>query len=241
MAGIFHLAGEGNLTDHWNEIEKHMIVNEAPADFQSIFEAKVYGAWNLYRLIKDDPEKLLISFSSVSGTFGSASYSAYAAANSFLDSLTLHQRKFNPHAYCFSWSMWVEIGMSKGSLKFAGTAAERSGYLMITKEHGLSSMLAGISYNQPHLLIGINPTHPVIRAQTNMRPFAAQRLKGFFTLKADAAKEPDLCDITIHDCFNVKSACALTQLESFPLTENGGIDLEKLRSFDADQNRITGF
>ncbi len=89
LAGIIHLAGEENLARHWAEMEQRGVAVETPQTFENIFRTKVYGTWTLYQLLKEQPQASFISFSSVHSLFGAATFGAYAAANSFLDTFTV--------------------------------------------------------------------------------------------------------------------------------------------------------
>ena len=149
LSGIIHLAGEGNLEYHWKVIDDHYITVETLQTFDSMLRPKVHGTWTLYQLIKNQPQTVFISFSSINSIFGGASFSAYSAANSFLDNCCLYQRHhLHPQTYCLNWTMWDEIGMSQKNPAYARNAARSMGYHIISKEQALTSLIAALYRNQ---------------------------------------------------------------------------------------------
>lgn len=85
LAGVLHLAGEGNLEEHWAVADQRRIDSLSTETVDAFFQAKVYGTWTLHQLLKERPQAAFIGFSSVNSLFGGASFGAYAAANRFLD------------------------------------------------------------------------------------------------------------------------------------------------------------
>ncbi len=165
LAGVFHFAGAGNLAYHWTVMERHWIRNESLETFEMMFAPKVYATWALQQALINRPELPIIAMSSINSFFGGATFSAYSAANSFLDSFMLHQRQTShPKALCLNWTQWDNIGMSfNNPQQIRGLSAER-GYSLIGVRQGLQSLLAGISQGQyPLLMIGLNGDSPVLR------------------------------------------------------------------------------
>lgn len=60
--------------------------------WETVVRSKVSGAWNLHTALADHPLDFLVALSSVAGIIGNQGQSAYAAANTFLDSLARHRR-----------------------------------------------------------------------------------------------------------------------------------------------------
>lgn len=231
LSGIFHLAGEGDLREHWKKIDSHWIVNEQLDAFDSHFRSKVYGTWLLGKLLENREGCLFVSFSSVNSFFGSASFGAYSAANSFLDSYTLDRHaRWKSRAFCFNWSMWKDTGMSAGSLSFAEDAARRKGYFVISREQGLYSFLAGFCSDQPQIFVGLDKNHPDIQWHIALSDCALNRLNIFFTAKNGERVLPELQKLAVEDRFKTRSAGSFIELEELPLNEVGEIDEEKLRT-----------
>lgn len=60
--------------------------------WETVVRSKVSGAWNLHTALADHPLDFFVALSSVAGIIGNQGQSAYAAANTFLDSLARHRR-----------------------------------------------------------------------------------------------------------------------------------------------------
>lgn len=58
-----------------------------------VVSSKVAGCWNLHSALSGAEIDFFITLSSVAGIIGNRGQAAYAAANTFLDSLTQHRRK----------------------------------------------------------------------------------------------------------------------------------------------------
>ncbi|TLD08310.1 uncharacterized protein PgNI_07155 [Pyricularia grisea] len=60
--------------------------------WESVVRSKVSGAWNLHTALTNHQLDFFIALSSVAGIIGNQGQAAYAAANTFLDSLVRHRR-----------------------------------------------------------------------------------------------------------------------------------------------------
>ncbi|KAK2861322.1 Type I Iterative PKS [Arthroderma sp. PD_2] len=81
-------------------------------DWDEVVRSKVAGGWNFHTTLLKEPLDFFIVLSSVAGIVGNRGQAAYAAANTFLDALTVHRRK---------------LGLKSTSLNL--TAVEDAGYL----------------------------------------------------------------------------------------------------------------
>ncbi|ATY60574.1 Beta-ketoacyl synthase [Cordyceps militaris] len=81
-------------------------------DYEAVIRSKVSGGWNFHNALIGAPVDFFIVLSSVSGIVGNRGQAAYAAANTFLDALTVHRR---------------QLGLASTSLNL--TAVEGVGYL----------------------------------------------------------------------------------------------------------------
>ncbi len=229
LSGIIHLAGEGNLEYHWKVIDNHYITVETLQTFDSMLRPKVHGTWTLYQLIKNHPQTVFISFSSINSVFGGASFSAYSAANSFLDSCSLYQRShFHPQTYCLNWTMWDEVGMSQGNPVYARDAARSMGYHIISKEQALTSLIAALYRNQTQLIVGLDSSNRNIRRYTHNEFYSIQKLAAYFTSDSNDSSIDSFSEIVVRDRFGTKSICDFVELEEMPLTETGAIEREQL-------------
>jgi acyl-CoA synthetase (AMP-forming)/AMP-acid ligase II/NAD(P)-dependent dehydrogenase (short-subunit alcohol dehydrogenase family) len=153
--GVLHLAGV---------YQERPLAQCTPAELDRVLAAKVDGAGNLYRLLADRPGTLFVLFSSVNGFFGGASVGAYAAANAQLDGLAAHLRYAGGlDAYSLAWSMWDETGMSAGHALKTLTVAR--GYRVLAPAEAIRLLTVALGHDEPHQLIGLDPTRPWIAVQ----------------------------------------------------------------------------
>ncbi|HEU5378166.1 MAG TPA: SDR family NAD(P)-dependent oxidoreductase [Ktedonobacteraceae bacterium] len=153
LDGIFHLAGS---------FVERALRSEQPQQFEQTLLPKMEGTWNLHQLLKDRPGSLFVSFSSVNAFFGGSNVAAYASANSFLAGFAHYQRvRCGLRSYCIAWSMWDEMGISRG-YQFKGFAQAR-GYQTITAQQGWYSLLSILHHAPASLLVGLNGHNPYIR------------------------------------------------------------------------------
>jgi len=104
IQAIIHAAG----------VEKsHLLENKTVAEFNDVYTIKTQGAYHLMRLCKDDPLKLVVAFSSISGRFGNAAQLDYSAANNFLSHWAkMMSQKEQLHSISLIWSGWKDVGMA---------------------------------------------------------------------------------------------------------------------------------
>jgi acyl carrier protein len=164
LAGVFHLAGAGNLERHAEAAEGHWAAHESLATFHSMFAAKILGTHALFEAIEERPHALFVAFSSVNGIFGGATFGAYSAANSGLDALCAARRATtHPRTYCFNWTMWDGLGMSAGAPAYARSGSRDLGYRILSSGQGLQSMLAGLHRRPRQLVVGLDASNRHIR------------------------------------------------------------------------------
>jgi non-ribosomal peptide synthetase component F/NAD(P)-dependent dehydrogenase (short-subunit alcohol dehydrogenase family)/acyl carrier protein len=236
LAGVLHLAGEGNLAAHWQVIDQHMVINEQVETFENMFRAKVYGTWALYQLLKMRPQSWFLAFSSIHALFGGSSFSAYSAANSFLDAYTQYQRQFaHPQTYSLSWSIWENIGLSQDNPAYSNEIASNLGYHTISKEQGLISFLVALTRSPHSWIIGLDQdNHHIQRAlRSPARP--VQRFHAYIT-----TSPPDLhlsgLPGELPDRFGTPSSCLIQRVSELPLTPAGEIDYKQLQQYMRTQD-----
>ncbi|MCR9191830.1 MAG: SDR family NAD(P)-dependent oxidoreductase, partial [Gammaproteobacteria bacterium] len=99
------------------------LLNQTPEHYHRMYRSKVYGAWHLHQLTREDDLEGFIMFSSVSGLLGMAGQSNYAAANVFLDNLVQYRRSLGLAGLSIQWGAWAETGVAVEHLsrrRFAG-------------------------------------------------------------------------------------------------------------------------
>ncbi|MFF8232305.1 amino acid adenylation domain-containing protein [Streptomyces caelestis] len=204
--GVLHLAGhfaERPLTDgdgqHW----------------QAVLAAKTTGAAVLTDLLRDRPGTLFVSFSSVNGHFGGAFAAAYAAANACVDALAAQQRSLGLRAYSVAWSMWDEIGASRGYALKDLTRAR--GFRLIGRQDGMRSLTVALRHDPGHVLIGLDPGAPWVRSHLDTPTETLRMLEAHVTGKdpgePTAATEPDR--------FGTPVPCAVRQVDVLPARSGG--------------------
>lgn len=174
LQGVIHSAGI---------LQERLLINETKDSLAVTLRPKIFGTLALYQLLKEKPNSLLIFFSSVNSFFGGATVGAYAAANRFIDSFSHSLRYQNSmQSYCFAWSMWDEIGMSRG-YAMKELSRER-GYHAIVSKQGLHSFLTGLYNERANLLIGLDGSKSFIQQYTEV----TETVKYPLTLECESPK-----------------------------------------------------
>lgn len=221
--GVFHMAGDFNLREHWNSIDEHWVIRETENAFERMFSAKVYGTWALLEMLKQRPDAIFVAFSSVNSLFGGSGFSAYSAANSFLDSMSLKESS-RRKVYCFNWSMWDDVGMTEDSPEFGRETARSMGYQVIEREQGINSMLAGLCRNLPQLIVGLDAANPAIRRHIHSTCRVAMRPLAFVVPRNGVAS------ISGAETLQTNAGLRLVPVKELPRDASGTIDVAQLLS-----------
>ena len=218
LHGVIHLAG----TYHESKL-----IDETQDSVSATLAPKVLGSWVLHQLLQHQPNSIFINFSSVNGFLGGTNVGAYAAANSFLDSFAQYQ-KYNTslQSYCLAWSMWDEIGMSRGYEMKELTRAR--GYYIITAQQGLYSVLASLHHDQAQLLVGLDSRNRNLRRYMQSESYGIQKLTAYFTTNRNVSSRASFQELMVRDRFGTQSKSEFVQIEEMPLTNTGEIDREQL-------------
>jgi acyl-CoA synthetase (AMP-forming)/AMP-acid ligase II/thioesterase domain-containing protein/NAD(P)-dependent dehydrogenase (short-subunit alcohol dehydrogenase family)/acyl carrier protein len=219
LDGVIHLAG----TFH-----ERLLTEESLNSFSDIIQAKVYGTWSLHQLVKDRPGTLFINFSSLSSFFGGAGISGYSAANNFLESFSHYQAHHTGlKSYCFGWSTWGDIGMSReNQLK---SVLLSKGFCELSAKQGLNSLVIGLCYDLKHLLVGIDTRNQNTRSFVIDKPYEVNVLTAYFTTKENKPISfKKLKSIEVRDTYKTLSNCRFHRVHEMPTLSSGEIDKEKL-------------
>jgi acyl transferase domain-containing protein/NAD(P)H-dependent flavin oxidoreductase YrpB (nitropropane dioxygenase family)/NAD(P)-dependent dehydrogenase (short-subunit alcohol dehydrogenase family) len=101
--GVVHGAGV---------IEDRLLADKDPASFDRVFDTKAISAFVLARKLRPESLKFLALFSSVSGRFGNAGQSDYAAANEVINKLAVQlDRQWPGRVVAINWGPWKSDGM----------------------------------------------------------------------------------------------------------------------------------
>ena len=217
LDGVIHLAGIS---------QENLLIESTRSSFAAVLRPKVLGTWVLAQLLKGHPNSIFISSSSVNSFFGGTTVGAYAAANSFLDCFSHYQRSQQLlQSYCFAWSMWDEVGMSRGYQMKELSRAQ--GYHAITPAQGLQSLLVGLHHAQAQLLVGLDGSNRQIQRYVETEPYCLETITAYFTANAQLPLT-QLEALSVQDRFGTHSTCRFVQLPEMPLTKTGEINREQL-------------
>ncbi|GAB2711105.1 non-ribosomal peptide synthetase [Kitasatospora kifunensis] len=200
LDGVLHLAA------HFAELP---LTQADPAHWDAVLAAKTTGAAVLTDALRERPGTLFVSFSSVNGWFGGAMAAAYSAANAYLDALVVHQRSRGLRAYSIAWSMWDELGASRGYALKELTRAR--GFRLISGRDGLRSLAVALRHDTGHILVGLDPAAPWVRSHLDAPAEPLQHLAGYVTgsVASDIATPES-------DRFGVPVLCAVQRVDELP-------------------------
>ena len=224
LDGIIHLAGA---------FHECTLEEETPARFDGVVKSKMQNMLILHQLLHQRGGGLFIGFGSLSSFFGATKLSAYAAANSFLTGFQQwQQEKTTVESYCFDWSMWEDLGMSRG---FADRDAfQAAGYCILKAEQAINAFVGGLYHGHRHLMIGLND------ANANVAPYLDVSCEPRFRLTAylhtenarRLRSEPDDMPV-VTDPFGNPVSCRIIERTELPLTADGKVDRDALVAQDS--------
>lgn len=232
LSGVFHLAVGGDMASHWQNMERHSVLNETPDSFERMFRAKVYGTWALYQVARARPGAFIAPFGSVIGVFGAAQFASYAAAHTFMRNYTLRERyRGTVPGFNFSWAVWEETGLSQSDPEFARDFYRATGYCTIPREQGYDSLMAGLCHDLPDLIVGLDGTRPNVASHVRSRPLPLQEVAAFCVpARPDGPDASQAGRPVVRDRFGSPAGCGVHWLQEMPLQDDGGIDVERLQA-----------
>lgn len=227
LAGVLHFAGEGNLSYHWTVMDQHQVTVERRETFEMMFLPKVYGTWAVYEAVRDRPDVLVMTTSSVAGAFGAATFCAYAAANSFVDQFARYCRaQTHAQSVCLSWSQWHNVGMSANNPAPLQEISQARGYQVIGMAQGIASLLAVVSHGEGHVFIGLDGMSRLIRAQVGVTQVVPRSLRVYYQpQRVTLTRERVVQVVTQRYGEQPVEVCAI---EVFPRDAAGAIDVARL-------------
>jgi acyl-CoA synthetase (AMP-forming)/AMP-acid ligase II len=215
--GVFHLAGVFN-TSPLGEIRPEALREE--------LRAKVEGTLAIRGVVPDPA--LFVCFGSVNAFFGGATAGIYAAANRFLEAFVEAERASGlTSSSCIGWSMWDEVGMSRGYLM--RDASKAQGFAIIESRKGLVSMRALLTAGASVTYVGLDATRPRVRSLLESASAPLHTLAAWYRAKSDF--HPGGLDrLEVADRFGTLARCQFTRCEVLPLRANGTVDDDALLS-----------
>jgi NAD(P)-dependent dehydrogenase (short-subunit alcohol dehydrogenase family)/pyruvate/2-oxoglutarate dehydrogenase complex dihydrolipoamide acyltransferase (E2) component/acyl carrier protein len=134
-------------------LDDGMIAEQTPERFRHVMAPKVLGAWNLHTLSAGADLDAFVLFSSMVGTFGNASQSAYSAANAYLDALAVHRQGRGQRAMSLGWGPWAEIGLAAGMKAQLQARLTSQGFRMIAPTAGMALFDQALARRDAHLVV----------------------------------------------------------------------------------------
>lgn len=95
-------------------------------EWSSCLDVKVLGTWNLHNAVRQRRLDFFVVFSSVSGACGNPGQANYAAANTFLNSLTQYRRQLGLSSSIVDLGAVEDVGMMACDPKVLGNARAAS-------------------------------------------------------------------------------------------------------------------
>jgi 3-oxoacyl-(acyl-carrier-protein) synthase/NAD(P)-dependent dehydrogenase (short-subunit alcohol dehydrogenase family)/acyl carrier protein len=140
ITGIFHCAGSSG--------ENPAFIKKSTHEIETVCEPKVQGLIELHRVLRNEPLRFFVLFSSVSSAIPSlaAGLSDYTMANAFMDFYAMHQASQGQTFFkSIQWPAWGETGMAVGKLETATYA--RTGLTPLTTADGMRFLELALSSN----------------------------------------------------------------------------------------------
>lgn len=145
------------------------------AQWSTVMESKVHGAWNLHHALSGQPLDFFIAFSSVASSVGNRGQAAYAAANAFLNAFVQYRRKLGLPASSIDPTAISDIGYLAENAEAAAEVAKNLGSDLICEAEVLSLVGAAIT----GALEKACGSHTItgVRMTPTMQPFWTQDAK----------------------------------------------------------------
>lgn len=145
------------------------------AQWSTVMESKVHGAWNLHHALASQPLDFFIAFSSVASSVGNRGQAAYAAANAFLNAFVQYRRELGLPASSIDPTAISDIGYLAENAEAAAEVAKNLGSDLICEAEVLSLVGAAITGDlekacRSHTITGVRMT-------PSMQPFWTQDAK----------------------------------------------------------------
>ncbi|MFD7622721.1 type I polyketide synthase, partial [Streptomyces sp. NPDC059802] len=160
VGSVFHTAG----------VDDTAAVQDTDADaYATVLSGKVNGALHLDEALGDSVDAFVL-FSSISGVWGNARHSAYAAANASLDALAHRRRSQGRSATSVSWGWWQGDGLAGGA--GVGGALSGLGLTAMAPELAVSAMRQAVEHGETAVVVADIDWRDFAPAFTGLRPSA---------------------------------------------------------------------
>ncbi|WP_379129610.1 amino acid adenylation domain-containing protein [Paenibacillus sp. sgz500958] len=211
--GIIHLAGNSSYQEHLDNRDAYWITAGDKQAFEEEYNSKVFGTLNLFHILTTRPNASMIAFSSVTSFLGGATFSAYAAGNSFLEMFCQYAANRLGYAVkCISWTMWNDIGMTAGNLQSLHILSESIGQHVIGEKDGLSIFEALLNMDEEAVYVGIDENNLHMLSRIDEKTYAKEYLAAY--VDEEAANQLQLDHSKLLDDFGAASAIKVYAVNS---------------------------
>lgn len=234
ISGVFHLAcSMENIEEHNADMEKFMVIHQTEDSFKELFNSKIYGSLALHQLFEQNPDFLFVGFSSVMSFMGAATYSAYSAANSFLNGFCIQRMRSGfKNTVSLNWSMWEDTGLSKNSSAVAINSMQSNGQELIAPIQGINSMKVMLGLGCPQVFIGLNENNENICTYLKRTEINNQVIRLFYESSDDINLDAEKFKQSLEDKFSQKQKeyhVEIYKLDKLPEI-NGKIDYQSIKA-----------
>ncbi|WTV18041.1 SDR family NAD(P)-dependent oxidoreductase (plasmid) [Streptomyces atratus] len=160
VGSVFHTAGVDDTA---------AVQDTDAAAYATVLSGKVNGALHLDEALGDSVDTFVL-FSSISGVWGNARHSAYAAANASLDALAHRRRSQGRSATSVSWGWWQGDGLAGGA--GVGGALSGLGLAAMAPELAVSAMRQAVEHGETAVVVADIDWRDFAPAFTGLRPSA---------------------------------------------------------------------
>ena len=224
LVAVFHLAGHGDVSSHWESGDAHRLRHETAESLREMLRPKALGALAVRQLLRDHPTASYVAFSSVHGWFGGATLGSYAAANGYLDTDALaYAAREGRRVLSVAWSSWRGTGMSAQAPAAAVDAARALGFCALEPQQGLRSLEVALEQGWSHVLVGLDGTRAHVARHVDGPPLQEQEVLLCHTGAAPAIT-------TCTDRFGVPVPVRPVSVSEIPMTPSGEVDQDRLAS-----------
>lgn len=215
LSGAFHLAGVAQVRP---------LTEETTDGLRAAISPKLRGVRSLRKLLAERGGGLLVAFGAANAHLGGSGVGAYAAANAAMAALLASDATADGvDAHCLDWSMWSNLGMSRGYADVEATVA--AGYRLIDAKAGLASMKAALRLSSRNVVIGLDASAPALLPHVE---HAAQALRQL-TIVCGNTDAQSVAALRLEDRLGRPIAHAIHKLPTLPLNGRGDVDLEAVK------------
>lgn len=159
--GLIHSAGV---------LRDSFVVNKTRDEMNAVLAPKVNAVLNLDEVLKDEPLRFFVMFSSISSAIGNIGQSDYAFANGFLDAFAgwrEERRKLGERQGCslsINWPLWKDGGMQVGEVT-EKMIYSKTGMIALRDTSGLQAFDTALRLPNLQVMVLEGNRHRMLQAQ----------------------------------------------------------------------------